>query len=95
MTVQVQFSLGHVILCIGNLKVCFENGSDLTLLPVQAFVEDERYAYITKEMQKELIDSVSEKITSQYDVLARDMVSMVSSTILAVGFLLWNMVASI
>jgi len=52
--------------------------SEWNLLPKQAFVEDERYAHISKEMQAEIISSVSEKITSQYDVLARDMVSMVS-----------------
>ena len=42
-------------------------------------MDDERYAHVTKEMQAELITSVSEKITAQYDVLARDMVSVVSN----------------
>lgn len=60
-----------------HLKDCFGIGSKFILSPMQAFVEDERYAHVTKEMQAELITSVSEKITSQYDVLARDMVSVV------------------
>ncbi|KAG0568570.1 hypothetical protein KC19_6G029700 [Ceratodon purpureus] len=48
--------------------------------PLKAFVDDERYAHVTKEMQAELITSVSEKITAQYDVLARDMVSVARQT---------------
>lgn len=55
------------------------------LLLVQTFLEDDRYAHVTNEMHAELIASVSEKITSQYDVLARDMVSMVSVPVLT-GF---------
>lgn len=46
----------------------------------QTFVEDERFAHLTKEMRAELILSVSEKITVTYDVLARDMVSVVRIT---------------
>jgi ethanolamine ammonia-lyase large subunit len=46
----------------------------------QTFVEDERFAHLTKEIRAELILSVSEKITVTYDVLARDMVSVVRIT---------------
>jgi hypothetical protein len=48
--------------------------------PLQTYLEDERYANITKEIQVEIIASVSEKITSQYDVLAREMVTMARQT---------------
>ena len=47
-------------------------------------MEDVRYAHVTKELQAEVIISVSEKITAQYDVLAQDMVSVVS-----IASLLW------
>nr|PNR36513.1 hypothetical protein PHYPA_022364 [Physcomitrium patens] len=50
------------------------------LQPLKTFLEDDRYAHVTNEMHAELIASVSEKITSQYDVLARDMVSMARQT---------------
>jgi hypothetical protein len=48
---------------------------------MQTFVEDSRFAHLTIEMRTELINSVSEKITSQYDVLARDMVTTVSNVL--------------
>lgn len=78
---MVHFPACKTIPCVGHVhfKDCFGTGCQLILLWVQAFVEDERYAHVTKEMQAELIASVSEKITSQYDVLARDMVSVVST----------------
>lgn len=63
--------------------ICFDIGSMCVLFFMQAFLEDERYAHVMKEMQAELLALVSEKITSQYDVLARDMVSMVSVLVLA------------
>lgn len=50
------------------------------LQPLKTFVEDERFAHLTKEMRAELILSVSEKITVTYDVLARDMVSVARTT---------------
>jgi hypothetical protein len=62
----------------------FGIGSKLIFSLAQAFVEDERYAHVTKELQAEVITSVSEKITAQYDVLAQDMVSVVS-----IASLLW------
>ena len=93
------FTSGKSISSVGyfHFKDFLGIGSELILPPTQAFVEDERYAHVTKEMQAELIKSVSEKITSQYDVLARDMVSVVSAVSLSwpVGLSLGYMISFI
>ncbi|KAG0489863.1 hypothetical protein HPP92_006726 [Vanilla planifolia] len=50
------------------------------LRPLKTFLDDERVAYLSKELKNELLHSIAERITSRYHEMASDVVNLARKT---------------